>query len=93
MPWPGKAIFNSTSSPVPFTDTIVPIPHLLCLALSPTFHFMDKSGRITLPAGLTVWAYCVMPPPKSEFGLPGELLFPKILPPKLFLPLWLYPEP
>ena len=35
---------------------------------------MDKSGRITLPAGLTVCAFWAKPPPKSEFGLPVELL-------------------
>src|SRR5699024_1555535 len=34
----GKATSTSISSPSPVTFTIVPIPHLLCFALSPTFH-------------------------------------------------------
>lgn len=33
----GKAMSNSVSSPVPFTLTTVPVPHLPCFTFSPTF--------------------------------------------------------
>src|SRR5689334_16169781 len=50
----GKAISNSVPSPCPFTLTTVPIPHLPCSALSPTFQPVSSPpdaaaevGRIT----------------------------------------------